>query len=109
MQVADEGLKLDPNNWDLYDLKSNACLFQSNFPCAIDALGPGLSRSTRPAPTRIFYRKIAVAAAQQPDTVRLLEVVRSAASRSTRTTLELLGYAEQALPPHRQDGLDAWR
>ncbi|MFL5404151.1 MAG: hypothetical protein ACJ8BF_15215, partial [Gemmatimonadales bacterium] len=38
LKVADEGLKLDPYNADLYDLKSNACLFLSNFKCAVDAL-----------------------------------------------------------------------
>ena len=37
-EVADEGLKIDPNNAELYDLKSNACLFQSDFKCAVDAL-----------------------------------------------------------------------
>jgi len=30
LEVADEGLKLDPYNADLYDLKSNACLFLSD-------------------------------------------------------------------------------
>ena len=38
LDVADEGLKIDPYNADLYDLKSNACLFLSDFKCAVDAL-----------------------------------------------------------------------
>jgi tetratricopeptide (TPR) repeat protein len=48
LEVADEGLKIDPYNADLYDLKSNACLFLSNFKCAVDALEAGAERGRYP-------------------------------------------------------------
>ena len=91
--VADEGLKLDPNNWDLYDLKSNACLFQSDFKCAIDALVQAYAVDSTRADSS-FYKKIAVAAAQQPDTARLLQWSQRGLKRYPNN-LELLGYAEQ--------------
>lgn len=92
-EVADEGLKLDPYNWELYDLKSNACLFESNFKCAIDALAQAYAvDSTRADST--FYKKIAVAAAQRPDTAQLLEWSQRGLKKYP-DNLELLGYAEQ--------------
>ena len=93
-EVADEGLKLDPNNWDLYDLKSNACLFQSDFKCAIDALAQAYAVDSTRADSS-FYKKIAVAAAQQPDTARLLEWSQRGLKKYP-DNVELLGYAEQA-------------
>lgn len=72
--VADEGLKLDPYNADLYDLKSNACLFLSDFKCAIDALETMYATDSTKADT-LFFTKISAAAAEgeKPDTVRLLK------------------------------------
>ena len=93
-EVADEGLKQDPNNWPLYDLKSNACLFQSDFKCAIDALAQAYAVDSSRADST-FYTKIAVAAAQQPDTARLLEWSQRGVKKYPQN-LELLGYAEQA-------------
>ncbi|HEX5819767.1 MAG TPA: hypothetical protein VFY20_12850 [Gemmatimonadales bacterium] len=93
VQVADEGLKLDPYNWDLYDLKSNACLFQSNFPCAIDALEAAYQVDSTRADS-LFYRKISVAAAQQPDTVRLAKWAGRGVAKFPDNA-ELLGYANQ--------------
>jgi tetratricopeptide (TPR) repeat protein len=93
VQVADEGLKLDPYNWDLYDLKSNACLFQSNFPCAIDALEAAYQVDSTRADS-LFYRKISVAAAQQPDTVRLAKWAGRGVTKYPDNA-ELLGYANQ--------------
>jgi tetratricopeptide (TPR) repeat protein len=93
-EVADEGLKLDPNNWELYDLKSNACLFQSDFKCAIDALAQAYTVDSTQADSS-FYKKISVAAAQQPDTARLLEWSQRGLHKYP-TNVELLGYAEQA-------------
>ena len=92
-EVADEGLKQDPNNWPLYDLKSNACLFQSDFKCAIDALAQAYAVDSSRADST-FFTKIAVAAAQQPDTVRLLEWAQRGLKKYPQN-LELLGYAEQ--------------
>lgn len=64
IEVADEGLKLDPTNWDLWDLKSNACLFSSNFRCAVQSLEQAYATdSTRP--DTLFFAKIQVAAEQQ--------------------------------------------
>lgn len=93
-EVADEGLKIDPNNWELYDLKSNACLFQSDFKCAIDALAKAYAVDSTRADSS-FYKKIAVAAAQQPDTARLLEWSQRGLKKYP-DNVELLGYAEQA-------------
>ena len=93
-EVADEGLKQDPNNWPLYDLKSNACLFQSDFKCAIDALAQAYAVDSTRADSS-FYKKIAVAAAQQPDTARLLEWSQRGVKKYPNN-VELLGYAEQA-------------
>ncbi len=93
-EVADEGLKQDPNNWPLYDLKSNACLFQSDFKCAIDALAQAYAVDSSRADST-FYTKIAVAAAQQPDTARLLEWSQRGLKKYPNN-VELLGYAEQA-------------
>ena len=93
-EVADEGLKIDPNNWELYDLKSNACLFQSDFKCAIDALAQAYAVDSTRADSS-FYKKIAVAAAQQPDTARLLQWSQRGLKKYP-DNVELLGYAEQA-------------
>jgi tetratricopeptide (TPR) repeat protein len=74
LEVADEGLKIDPYNADLYDLKSNACLFLSNFKCAVDALETMYATDSTKADT-LFFTKISAAAAEgeQPDTTRLLK------------------------------------
>ncbi len=93
-EVADQGLKIDPNNWDLYDLKSNACLFQSDFPCAIEALAQAYAVDSTRADSS-FYKKISVAAAQQPDTLKLLEWSQRGLAKYP-DNIELLGYAEQA-------------
>ena len=73
-QVADEGLKLDPYNADLYDLKSNACLFLSDFKCAVEALETLYATDSTKADT-LFFTKIAAAASEgeQPDTAALLK------------------------------------
>jgi tetratricopeptide (TPR) repeat protein len=72
--VADEGLKIDPYNADLYDLKSNACLFLSDFKCAVDALETMYATDSTKADT-LFFTKISAAAAEgeKPDTVRLMK------------------------------------
>src|SRR5215210_6024729 len=73
-RVADEGLKLDPYNPDLYDLKSNACLFLSDFKCAVDALETMYATDSTKADT-LFFTKISAAASEgdNPDKVRLLK------------------------------------
>lgn len=64
IEVADEGLKLDPTNWDLWDLKSNACLFSMNFRCAVQSLEQAYATDSTRADT-LFFAKIQVAAEQQ--------------------------------------------
>ncbi len=72
--IADSGLKLDPYNADLYDLKSNACLFLGDFKCAVDALETMYATDSTKADT-LFFTKISAAASEgeNPDKVRLLK------------------------------------
>jgi tetratricopeptide (TPR) repeat protein len=105
LQVADEGLKLDPYNADLYDLKSNACLFLSDFKCAVDALETLYATDSTKADT-LFFTKIAAAAGEPavPDTVKLLKSARTqadtqkvraeAAAGGVADTVRLLKWAQ---------------
>jgi tetratricopeptide (TPR) repeat protein len=95
-QVADEGLKLDPYNADLYDLKSNACLFLSDFKCAVDALETMYATDSTKADT-LFFTKISAAAAEgeKPDTVRLLKWTQIGV-RKYPDNMTLLGYLNRA-------------
>jgi tetratricopeptide (TPR) repeat protein len=96
LKVADEGLKLDPNNADLYDLKSNACLFLSNFKCAVDALEAMYATDSTKADT-LFFTKISAAAAEgeNPDNVRLLKWSQMGV-RKYPNNPTLLGYLNKA-------------
>jgi tetratricopeptide (TPR) repeat protein len=71
-EVAEEGLAIDPANAELWDLKSNACLFLDDFDCAVDALERVYAIEPAKADSGFFY-KITVAASQKPDTARLLK------------------------------------
>jgi tetratricopeptide (TPR) repeat protein len=95
-EVADEGLKLDPYNADLYDLKSNACLFLSDFKCAVDALETMYATDSTKADT-LFYTKISAAAAEgeKPDTVRLLKWSQAGVKKYPDNAT-LLGYLNRA-------------
>jgi tetratricopeptide (TPR) repeat protein len=94
--VADEGLKLDPYNADLYDLKSNACLFLSDFKCAVDALETMYATDSTKADT-LFFTKISAAAAEgdNPDKVRLLKWSQLGV-RKYPNNPTLLGYLNKA-------------
>jgi len=96
LEVADEGLKIDPYNADLYDLKSNACLFLSNFKCAVDALETMYATDSTKADT-LFFTKISAAAAEgeQPDTVRLLKWSQTGVKKYPDNPT-LLGYLNRA-------------
>jgi tetratricopeptide (TPR) repeat protein len=96
LQVADEGLKLDPYNADLYDLKSNACLFLSDFKCAVDALETLYATDSTKADT-LFFTKISAAAAEgeKPDTLRLLKWSQVGV-RKYPDNPTLLGYLNKA-------------
>ncbi len=94
--VADEGLKIDPYNADLYDLKSNACLFLSDFKCAVDALETMYATDSTKADT-LFFTKISAAAAEgeKPDTVRLLKWSQKAVQKYP-DNITLLSYVNRA-------------
>jgi tetratricopeptide (TPR) repeat protein len=96
LEVADEGLKLDPYNADLYDLKSNACLFLSDFKCAVDALETLYATDSTKADT-LFFTKIAAAAGEgeKPDTIRLLKWTQIG-TRKYPDNPTLLGYLNKA-------------
>jgi tetratricopeptide (TPR) repeat protein len=96
LKVADEGLKLDPNNAELYDLKSNACLFLGNFKCAVDALETMYATDSTKADT-LFFTKISAAAAEgeHPDNVRLLKWSQVGVRRYPNNPT-LLGYLNKA-------------
>ncbi|MDQ3207882.1 MAG: hypothetical protein M3Q37_04680 [Gemmatimonadota bacterium] len=95
-EVADEGLKLDPYNADLYDLKSNACLFLSDFKCAVDALETMYATDSTKADT-LFFTKISVAAKEGGDATRLVKWAQMGSRKypDNRTLLSYLnaGYA----------------
>jgi TPR repeat protein len=80
----------------LYDLKSNACLFLSDFKCAVDALETMYATDSTKADT-LFYTKISAAAAEgeKPDTVRLLKWTQIA-TRKYPDNMTLLGYLNRA-------------
>lgn len=75
VDVAKEGLKLDPSNADLWDLLSNAYATAGDYPQAIQSLehvyleAPDRADST-------YFLKITVFAAAQPDTAALLKWAR---------------------------------
>lgn len=95
-EVADEGLKIDPYNADLYDLKSNACLFLSDFKCAVDALETMYATDSTKADT-LFFSKISVAAKEGGDATRLVKWSQMGSKKypDNRTLLSYLnaGYA----------------
>jgi tetratricopeptide (TPR) repeat protein len=92
--VADEGLRLDPYNADLYDLKSNACLFLSDFKCAVDALETMYTTDSTKADT-LFFTKISVAAQEGGDVTRLLKWSQIGARKYPNNST-LLSYLNKA-------------
>lgn len=87
-QVAEEGLELDPQNADLWDLKSNACLYAEDYACAIDALEMAYSVDSTKADTT-FFQKITYAASRQPDTTRFLRWSRAGVAKYADNTVLL--------------------
>lgn len=80
LNVANEAIELDPTNPDWYDLKSNACVFLDDYPCAVTELEKVYAIDPSKADSA-FFLKIAVFASQQPDTVRLLKWTRLGVSK----------------------------
>jgi hypothetical protein len=87
-EVADEGIKLDPANTDWYDLKSNACLAQGKFDCAVRELEQVYAIDSTKADT-LFFKKIVFAAQQVPDTAAYLKWTRMGAIAVTRRLVVL--------------------
>ncbi len=99
--VADEGLKLDPNNADLLDLLANARIFRENYNGALDALDQLVALdSTRADST--FYTKylVTATAAEKPDGPRILK----AASRALAKYPENASLIKQAVGAYAQIG-----
>jgi len=71
-QVADEGLKLDPSNTDLFELRANARAFRENYSGALDDLEQMVALDSSKADSS-FYVKYLVFASQKPDTARLVK------------------------------------
>jgi tetratricopeptide (TPR) repeat protein len=88
--VADSGLRLDPYNADLYDLKANACLFLSDYKCAVEALETAYSVDSTKADSLFLTKVIAVneqriadtlPRATQADTARYVKWVQLGAKK----------------------------
>ncbi len=100
-QVADEGLKLDPSNVDMFDLRANARIFRENYSGALDDLEQILALDSTRADTT-FYAKYLATASVRPDTARLVRW-SSAAVRRYPDNVKLLqqvagAYSQVGLP-----------
>lgn len=71
-EVADAGIQRDPFNTDWYDLKSNACLMQEKYSCAIDELERLWTVDSTRADSS-FFSKITYAANHGNDTTRFVK------------------------------------
>jgi tetratricopeptide (TPR) repeat protein len=79
--VADEGLKLDSSNPDLYDLRANARIFRENYNGALDDLDQIAQLDSTRADSTFYVKYLVTAtAAAKPDTGRIIKF----ASRATR-------------------------
>jgi tetratricopeptide (TPR) repeat protein len=70
--VADAGIARDPDNTDWYDLKSNACLMQEKYSCAIDELERLWTNDSTRADSS-FFSKITYATLGGNDTTRFVK------------------------------------
>ena len=93
-QAAEDGLKIDPTNADLWDLLSNARVFKGDFAGAVDALEQVVVNDSTKADST-FYLKITVMASQKPDTTRFLKWARRGEDKYPNN-LELLKLLVQA-------------
>ncbi len=92
MQVVEKGLEIDPANPELYDLRSNICLGNEDYPCAIAALEQVYALDSVKADT-MYYAKILFAASQRPDTAKYLEWAQRGARAYPDNTSILEGLA----------------
>ncbi len=79
-QVADDGLKLDPGNIDLFELRANARIFRENYSGALNDLEQIIALDSARADST-FYIKYMVTAGVQPDTARLVKFASIAARK----------------------------
>jgi tetratricopeptide (TPR) repeat protein len=84
-EVADAGIRRDPENTDWYDLKSNACLVQEKYRCAIDELERMWNIDSTRADTS-YFTKITYAAGVGGDTTALLRWAEKGAQRYPQNT-----------------------
>lgn len=79
-EVADAGIARDPYNTDWYDLKSNACLQQEKFDCAVRELERLFEVDSTRADTA-FFSKITYAAGLAEDTTSYVKWAGKAVER----------------------------
>jgi Flp pilus assembly protein TadD len=100
--VADSGLRLDPANADLLDLKSNACAFLSDFKCAMDAINQRWQLDSARSGTDTLFLAKAVAFSEQrladtnpkptkQDSLDYISWVRRSAAKSPNNPQVLAG------------------
>ncbi|HTS89995.1 MAG TPA: hypothetical protein VMG41_15985 [Gemmatimonadales bacterium] len=99
-QVAEDGLKLDPSNVDLYELRANARAFRENYSGALDDLEQIVAHDSSRADST-FFVKYLVFASQKPDTARLVKY----ASRALQKFPGNLTLLKQAIGAYSQVGL----
>lgn len=90
VDIAKNGLELDPTNADLWDLLSNAYAVSGNFGGAIDALEQVYENDSTKADS-LYFLKVMVFADEQPDTARLLKWARIGVDKYP-TNINLLGF-----------------
>ncbi len=107
-QVADEGLRIDPGNLDMYELRANARIFRENYTGALEDLEQIVTLDSTRADTT-FYVKYLVTASQKPDTARLVRWSSLAARRFPENVTLLKqvagAYAQVGLPDSLQGSL----
>ncbi len=79
-QVADDGLKLDGGNIDLFELRANARIFRENYSGALNDLEQIAALDSARADST-FYIKYMVTAGVVPDTARLVKYASLAARK----------------------------
>jgi tetratricopeptide (TPR) repeat protein len=85
--VADEGLKLDPGNPDLYDLRANARIFRENYNGALSDLEQIIVLDSTRADSTFYMKYLVVAtSAPTPDTTRIVHTSSIAARKFPQNT-----------------------
>lgn len=99
--VADEGLKLDTGNPDLYDLRANARIFRENYNGALDDLDQIAQIDSSRADSTFFVKYLVTAtASDKPDTARIVRF----ASRAVRKFPDNTTLLKQAIGAYAMVG-----